>query len=102
MSEDYFPDTQPPNPRPLAGEFFISVWINLSNQHKYFSNFSMVCAAEMLNETCSFFLLLCVGVIAYVDVRSGKGRCENRSKAVAKQLDNLGATVSPKYYVLFT
>ena len=37
----------------------------------------------------SFF----TGVIAYVDVRSGKGRCENRSKAVAKQLDNLGATV---------
>ena len=41
------------------------------------------------------YFSLCVGVIAYVDVRSGKGRCENRSKAVAKQLDNLGATVSP-------
>ena len=37
---------------------------------------------------------LYVGVIAYVDVRS-KGRCENRSKAVANQLDTLGATVSP-------
>ncbi|XP_065898907.1 microcephalin-like isoform X2 [Dysidea avara] len=37
-----------------------------------------------------------VGVIAYVDVRSGKGRCENRSKAVAKQLDNLGATIAKR------
>ena len=34
------------------------------------------------------------GVIAFVDVRSGKNGCENRGEAVSHQLDSLGATVS--------
>ena len=33
------------------------------------------------------------GVIAFVDVRSGKNGCENRGEAVSHELDALGATV---------
>ena len=79
MSEEYADtiDTQPPNPRPLAGKALNSLRTgNVERSH------------------LRIFFVLCLGVIAYVDVRSGKGRCENRSKAIAKQLDNLGATVS--------
>ena len=35
-----------------------------------------------------------VGLLVYVDVRSGTDGCENRSQAIAHQLDMLGATVS--------
>lgn len=48
----------------------------------------------MLIPQCDiFFKLMMIGVMVYVDVRSGDG-CENRSQAIAHQLDMLGATVS--------
>ncbi|KAL5457097.1 hypothetical protein EMCRGX_G034336 [Ephydatia muelleri] len=37
------------------------------------------------------------GVIAFVDVRSGKNGCENRGEAVSHELDALGATISPRF-----
>ena len=39
-------------------------------------------------------VLHCVGLMVYVDVRSGKNGCENRSAAVKDQLEAMGATVS--------
>lgn len=37
------------------------------------------------------------GVIAFLDVRSGKNGCENRGEAVSHELDALGATVRASF-----